>query len=194
MRPLKLKLTGFSGIASGRGKNEIEIDFASVSPGAQIVAPSGPNGAGKPTIMDNMHPYRVMPSRSNSPTPGAFSFYDNIVGEGSKELDWEHEGVQYRSSLKFKTTAKTKKQECYLFVLRDGQATPWIDRATGQISDGKSDTYDRAIEAILGKPEVFFTAQFWAQGKQPIGKMTAGEVKPLRGQMLGMEKITALGA
>ena len=194
MRPLKLKLTGFAGIASGRGKNEIEIDFTSVCPQAQIVALSGPNGAGKTTIMDNMHPYRVMPSRSNSPTPGAFSFYDNIVGEGSKELDWEHEGVQYRSSLKFKTTAKTKKQECYLFVLRGGQATPWVDGATGLISDGKSDTYDRAIEAILGKPEVFFTAQFSAQGKQPIGKMTAGEVKSLLGQMLGMEKISALGA
>lgn len=194
MRPLKLKLTGFAGIASGRGKNEIEIDFSDVTPGAQIVALSGPNGAGKTTIMDNMHPFRVMPSRSSSPTPGAFSFYDHIVGEGSKELDWEHEGNQYRSVLKFKTTAKTKKQECYLFVLKDGQTSPWVDGATGLISDGKSDTYDRAIELILGKPEVFFTAQFSAQGKLPIGKMTAGEIKSLLGQMLGMEKISGLGA
>ena len=79
-------------------------------------------------------------------------------------------------------------------MLDGAQAVPWQDKATGLISDGKTDTYDRAIEAILGKPEVFFTAQFSAQGKQPIGKMTAGEVKTLLGQMLGMDKTAALGA
>lgn len=195
MRPLKLKLTGFAGIASGRGKSEVEIDFTGVTPEAQIVALSGPNGAGKTTIMDNMHPYRVMPSRAASPTPGSFSYYEHIVGsEGAKELDWEHEGTQYRSVLKFRSTAKTRKQECYLFVLGNGQATAWSDKASGMLSDGKADTYDKAIETILGKPEVFFTAQFSAQGKQPIGKMTAGEVKTLLGQMLGMEKISTLGA
>lgn len=195
MRPLKLKLAGFAGIASGRGKAEIEIDFTGVTPEAQIVALSGPNGTGKTTIMDNMHPYRVMPSRAASPTPGSFSYYEHIVGgEGAKELDWEHEGVQYRSVLKFRSTAKTRKQECYLFVLANGQAAAWSDKSSGMLSDGKADTYDKAVEAILGKPEVFFTAQFSAQGKQPIGKMTAGEVKTLLGQMLGMEKISALGA
>lgn len=194
MRPLKLKLTGFAGIASGRGKSEVVIDFADVTPGAQIVALSGPNGAGKTTIMDNLHPFRVMPSRAASPTPTAFSFYEHIVGgEGTKELDWEHEGVQYRSVLKFRATAKTKKQECFLFVINGAQATPWSDKTSGMQSDGKADTYDRAVECILGKPEVFFTAQFSAQGKQPIGKMTAGEVKSLLGQMLGMDKISALG-
>jgi len=195
MRPLKIRLAGFAGIASGRAKEVVEIDFGAVDADAQIVALAGPNGAGKTTIMDNLHPYRVMPSRASSPTPGAFSFYDHLVnGDSGKDLDWEHEGIRYRSVLKFKTTAKTRKQEAFLFVLDGAQAVPWQDKATGLISDGKTDTYDRAIEAILGKPEVFFTAQFSAQGKQPIGKMTAGEVKTLLGQMLGMDKTAALGA
>lgn len=195
MTPLKLKLTGFAGIQSGRGKGEIELDFTAIDSTARIVALAGPNGAGKTTIMDNLHPYRVMPSRASSPLPTAFSYYEHIVGgEGSKELEWEHEAVLYRSVLRFRVTPKTKKQECYLFKLLDGQAIPWTDPQTGLCSDGKSDTYDRCIEAILGKPEVFFTAQFSAQGKQPIGRMTASEVKTLLGQMLGMEKIGALGA
>lgn len=195
MQPRKLKLSGFAGIASGRGASEIEIDFTGIAPDAQLVALSGPNGAGKTTLMDNMHPYRVMPSRASSPTPSAFSFYEHIVGgQGAKELDWEHEGVQYRSVLKFRATAKTKKQEAFLFVVKDGVASPWRCDATGLVSDGKADTYDQAVESILGKPEVFFTAQFSAQGKQPIGKMTAGEVKSLLAQMLGMERIAALGA
>lgn len=194
MRPLYIKLTNFTGIKSGAGKNEIELDFRMIVPqDAKIVALSGPNGAGKTTIMDNLHPYRVMPSRSANPTPGSFSFYDHINGgQGEKVLDWEHQGVTYRSHLKFKATAKTKKTEAYLFVFQGEKMFPWS--MDGNVSDGKAETYDRAIEVILGKPEVFFTAQFSAQGKQPIGKMTATEVKSLLGQMLGMEKISALGA
>jgi len=72
MRPLKIRLAGFAGIASGRAKEVVEIDFGAVDADAQIVALAGPNGAGKTTIMDNLHPYRVMPSRASSPTPGAF--------------------------------------------------------------------------------------------------------------------------
>lgn len=195
MKPKRLKLIGFKGIASGRGKAQVEIDFTGINPEAKIVALAGPNGAGKSTIIDNMHPFRVMPSRSSKAIPSAFSYKDQVVmGDSGKELDWEHDGIDYRSVFTFRQTAKTFKQDCFLFVVGpDGQSKPWSDSATGLTSDGKTDNYDQCVEAILGKPELFFTAQFSAQGKQPIGRMSAGEVKALLGQMLGMDQTVALG-
>ena len=56
MKPLKLILTGFAGIFSGRGKKTVELDLTQVPSDAQIVALVGPNGSSKTTLMDNMHP------------------------------------------------------------------------------------------------------------------------------------------
>ncbi|WP_343067083.1 AAA family ATPase [Hydrogenophaga aromaticivorans] len=195
MRPIRLTLNGFTGIASGRSKSSLTIDLDACVPAeAQLVAIFGPNGSGKTTIIDNLHPYRLMPSRANQPVPSAFSYYDHLVGgEGGKELVWEHQGVRYLSSLRFRSTAKTKKQEAFLFVYEaDGSTQPWCDQATGLKSDGKAENYDRCIEAVVGKPEVFFAAQFSAQGRTPIAAMTATEVKKLLADMLGMDRIAAL--
>jgi exonuclease SbcC len=195
MRPLRLTLENFAGIASGQGKKQIILDLEqSVPMDAQIVAIAGPNGAGKTTIMDNLTPYRLMPSRASKPSPSAFSYYEHIVGgEGSKELLWEHCGVRYQSVLRFRSTAKTKKTEAYLYVVdANGATTPWTDLKTGAQSDGKTDTYDGAIEAVLGKPEVFFQAQFSAQGKEPIGNMSASDVKRLIADMIGANRSSEL--
>lgn len=197
MKPIKLALKGFAGIASGMGKSEVTLDLDTLVPAqAQIVALSGHNGAGKTTIMDNLHPYRVMPSRATNPTPGGFSYYEEIVGgEGSKELVWEFMGVRYQSILRFRATAKTQKTEAYLFVINpDGSSQPWKDPRTGAESDGKASTYDKAIESILGKPEVFFQAQFSYQNRAPIGTMTAGDVKRLIADMIGTSKSAELAA
>ncbi|UUZ66275.1 SMC family ATPase (plasmid) [Polaromonas sp. P1-6] len=193
MRPIRLKLEGFTGIASGRGKPAIEIHLDSINTDSKMVVLKGPNGAGKTTIMDNLHPYRVMPSRSTSPTPTSFSYYDHLVegSDGLKEFDWEHEGTFFRSTIRMKAAGKAKKQEAYLFVKRGSDFQPYQDES-GLISDGKTDTYDRAVEAVLGKPEVFFTALFSAQGKTPISTMSASEVKTLMASMLGMEGMRAL--
>lgn len=196
MKPRKLKLAGFAGIASGQGKDEVYLDLTTIVPAeAMIVAVAGPNGSGKTTLMDNLHPYRVMPSRSSTPTPTAFSYYDHIVnGEGLKELEWEHEGRVFKSSIRIRATAKTKKQEAYLFEIVNDVEQPYQDAASGLMSDGKADTYDQCVEQILGKPEVFFATQFSAQGKKPIGSLTASEVKSLIAEMLDMSKLKALSA
>lgn len=195
MKPIKLTLTGFAGISSSRSKETLTLDLASVVPAqAQLVALAGPNGSGKTTIIDNLHPYRVMPSHANGGSPGSFSYYDHMgAGEAAKELIWEHAGVRYLSTLRMRATAKTKRMEAYLFVVQpDGSTQPWTDPATGLTSDGKAENYDQCLERVLGKPEVFFAAQFSAQGKTPISKMSASEIKKLLAQMLRMDEVAAL--
>lgn len=194
MTPKKLTLKGFKGVRSGFGRDEIVLDLETLAGDAQQIAIVGPNGAGKSTLLDNLHPYRLMPSRAGRPGPDAFSFWGHVYGpEPLKELDWAHGGMHYRSTLLFKSTGKTKKAEAYLHVLQDGQWAP-ARLADGTVSDGKSETYDRLVEGILGKPETFFTSQFAAQGRKPLSAHTAGEIKTLLADLLGHERVREIGA
>ena len=78
----------------------------------------GPNGAGKTTIMDNLHPYPLMPSHASKMSADAFSYWDHLTGtRAEKDLEWEHDGQQYRSQFAFRNSGKTRKAEYYLFVL-----------------------------------------------------------------------------
>ncbi len=77
-RPLHLTLTGFRGIRSGLGRDRLHLDFEALGRDATLVAIGGANGRGKTTVMDNLHPYLVMPSRAGADGLGAFSYYDQV--------------------------------------------------------------------------------------------------------------------
>lgn len=201
MTPLKLTLKGFIGIRDGMGRDELTLDLSAVE--GDIVALLGPNGIGKTTILDNLHPYRIMPGRATSYSPNGFSYWDQIYGpEASKTLLWSHAGKTYQSSLIFRSTGKTQKAEAYLQVLNSGPIEfespdmsiwkPFIaeDRTC---SDGKTSTYDVCIESILGAPELYFTAAFSAQGRRLLSSYTNGEIKSLLASLLGLNHIEELG-
>ena len=194
MKPLELKLKNFIGIKSGLGVDEININIAELTDDARIVALQGENGKGKSTILDNLHPYRLMPSRSSSYSPGSFSYYDNTYGDAEKVLIWEHCGFKYSSLIKIKGQNKTKKTEAYLFEYNP-ICNEWAvcDTGDGGTSDGKTVTYDKAVEHVLGSPEMFFTAVFSSQGKKPLSNYTNGDIKTLMSELLGMESIAELG-
>lgn len=189
MRPMKLILEGFLGFVS-QGKPRVTLDLSGLGDDARLVAITGPNGSGKTTIMDNLHPFRVMPSRWGSPTPGGGSYWDQVQqpGDARKEFEFEHQGALYRSILTFRSTAKTKRAEAYI-LRQEGQAWVPVRAPDGVESDGKTDTYDAALEGILGKPEVFFHSVFSAQSRTPLSDMSAGEVKSLLSGMLGHEAL-----
>ena len=194
MRPTKLTLTGFAGIFAGRKRESITLELPSPDAGL-LVALTGPNGAGKSTIMDNLHPYRIMPSRSGgSYSPAAFSFYEELaLPEGSKELEWEHHGIRYKSLLQFQS-GKRRKTEAYLFVINtEGHAEPATSKDGSVVSDGKTDTYDRVLESILGSPETFFTSVFSAQNRKPLSGYGNAEIKGLMAELLGLDSIKELG-
>ena len=153
---------------------------------------AGPNGTGKTTVMDNLQPYRLLPSRASSFGPAGFSFYEHLVlPECVKELVWRHAGKRYRSTLVFRMNGR-RKTEAYLHAEENGRWVP-VKLPDGTVSDGRAETYDACVEALLGKPETFFTSVFAAQNRRPLASYTPGEIKGLMVELLGLEADSANG-
>lgn len=196
MKPLKLSLQGFTGIFAAFGRDSLVLDLQTIPQDAELVALVGPNGSAKTTILDNLHPYRVMPARSSTLGPGGFSYWTQIYGPTAmKELEWENDGIRYRTQLSFKTTGKTQKSDCYLYQWDAGKGdwTP-VQLADGTLSDGKSSTYDHIVDTILGPPEKFFTAHFSAQGRKTIASYGAGDIKSILASVLNLQGYRELAA
>ncbi|TFE36903.1 SMC family ATPase [Paraburkholderia dipogonis] len=193
MRPLKLTLEGFYGVRDGMKRDSITLDLESLPDG--LIALVGPNGAGKTTIMDNLHPYPIMPSHASSLSVDAFSYWDHICGTSAlKELEWEHDGIRYRSTFTFRKPGKTGKAEYYLAWRGSDDAWRPVTLPDGTVSDGKAATYNRCVEAINGSLQTFFTSVFSAQNRRPLASYGAGEIKTLLAEMLGIEHLKALSA
>ena len=192
MKPLALTLKGFRGIRDGLGREELVLDLEALAGSGQLVAIAGQNGRGKSTVMDNLHPYLTMPSRAALSGPGGFSYYDHVyLPENEKELVWTHEGRSYKSQAVFRLNGK-RKTEAYLFM----QGTAGWEPARlddGVVSDGKVETYERCVEAILGSAETFFTSVFSAQGKRQLTAYKNAEIKSLLADLLGLDEIRVLG-
>jgi DNA repair protein SbcC/Rad50 len=193
MKPISLTLKGFRGIRDGLGRDVIELDFEQLAGDAKLVAMVGRNGRGKTTIMDNMTPFPIMPSRAGADGLGSFSYYDQVcLAESVKDLVWEHGGERYRSQLVFRLNGK-KKTEAFLHVRRGDSWQP-VRLDDGTVSDGKVDTYVQCVEGILGGAETFFTSVFAAQGRRQLSAYKNGEIKTLLADLLGLDEIRALGA
>ncbi len=182
-----LHLKGFKGLRAGIGVEEAFIDFTLLPNG--LVAIVGPNGAGKTTILDNCHPYRIMPyklRKSKDWSPAAFSFYDQCYGsDAMKEFCFEMPGVgDFRSLLLI--DADKRKQEAYLY--RDDGAGGWIP-----LNDGKVKTYDETVEAVCGSPTLFFTSVFRAQGAKNLSDYTRGDIMAVISELLNIDHIKEQG-
>ncbi|ASL48900.1 hypothetical protein bAD24_p00995 (plasmid) [Burkholderia sp. AD24] len=193
MRPLILTLEGFYGVRDGMKRDSVTLDLESLPTG--LIALTGANGAGKSTLMDNLHPYRIMPSQATKLSVDAFSYWDNISGaQARKEFEWEHDGIRYRSSFAFRKPGKVGKAEYFLaWRGTDGTWQPFT-LPDGTVSDGKGETYDRCVEAICGSLESFFTSVFCAQNRRPLASYNASEIKGLLAEMLKIDHLRALSA
>ncbi|MFS8979478.1 SMC family ATPase [Cupriavidus necator] len=191
MRPLKLMLTGFYGVRDGMKRDSVTVDLAALPGG--LIALVGPNGAGKTTIMDNLHPFPIMPSHASKMSADAFSYWDHLCApRAEKDLEWEHGGKTYRSVFAFRNPGKSRKAEYYLFEKDAGGDWKPLQLADGTLSDGKADTYNRCLEAVLGSPEAFFTSVFSAQNRRPLASYQAGEIKKLLAELLGIDHLCDL--
>ncbi|BFG80868.1 hypothetical protein PTKU46_89020 [Paraburkholderia terrae] len=193
MRPLTLRLTGFIGVRDGMKRESVTLDLESLPNG--LIALTGPNGAGKSTIMDNLHPYRIMPSRATKLSVDGFSYWDHVYGaQALKEFEWEHGGVRYRSSFAFRKPGKTGKAEYFLaWRDTDGRWQP-MQTGDGTVSDGKAESYDLCVESVCGSLESFFTSVFSAQNRRPLASYGASEIKALLAELLHIDDLRTLSA
>ena len=166
MQLRKLKLRGAKGLSRGLKTSEIEIDFTTIPNG--IIALVGTNGAGKTTILENLHPFRSLASR-----PGTLQSHFELR-DSCRELEFETGGHIYQSRIMI--DAQTSKSEAYLS--RDGEP----------MNDGKVSTYDEAIEKVIGPPDLFFISTFTAQGASGFAELTPGNRKTLFFKLLGFDK------
>ncbi|MEQ1806004.1 MAG: DNA repair protein [Burkholderiaceae bacterium] len=191
-KPLVLTLTGFKGIRSGLGRETVTLDLEALVGDGTLVAIAGANGRGKTTLLENLHPFLVMPSRAGADGLGAFSYYDHVyLPESQKELLWEHRGNRYKSQLVFRMSGK-RKTEAFLFAQAGSAWKPAV-LADGTVCDGRVDTYERAVRELLGPPETFFTSVFSAQGKRPLSAYRNGEIKSLLADLLGLDQVREQG-
>lgn len=185
MNPLSLRLKNFKGIRAGLGLDDIFLDLTKLPPG--LVAIVGANGSGKTTIMDNLHPYRLMPyklRKAKDWSPNAFSYYDQCDGtEALKEFVFGMGEHTYRSLIMI--DAERRKQECYLYRDTDGR---WIP-----LNDGKSKTYDAEIENICGSPSLFFTSVFRSQGAKNLSDYTRSDILGIVSELLNIDHIREQG-
>lgn len=167
MRLLSLCLRGAIGIERGLGVEDVSIDFARFEPG--IVALVAPNGRGKSTILESLHPYRTLVSRNGS-LASHFSLRDS-----HRILKFEMAGSEWEARILL--DGQNGKSEAYLY--RDGAS----------MNDGKLTTYDAAVRDAFGSEGMFFRSLFRSQGAASFAALTATERKSLFVELLGLERL-----
>ncbi len=166
MRLISLKLRGAIGIYEGIGLDEVKIEFTNFSPG--IVALVGSNGAGKTTILENLHPYRMLASRKGK-LQDHFRLKDSY-----RELCFAIGTDEFRTLISI--DAETGKSEAYIWKNGEPQ------------NDGKNMTYDVVIEKLLGTPELFFRSIFNSQRHESFARLDVTERKALFFELLALDR------
>ena len=170
MRLDNLRLRGFRGIKVGMGLDEIELDLSGLT---GLVALAGNNGKGKTTILENMHPFRVMPSKKSS------LYRQTFLRDSQKDLSFWFEGSHYRTLVKI--DAQGEKSEGYI----------WKDHNEKSEVDGKVTNYDPYLIELLGSQNLFFNSSFSAQKSKKISELTTGKLQGLFSEFLRLYKLIA---
>ncbi|MBC2712894.1 MAG: hypothetical protein HGJ94_18450 [Desulfosarcina sp.] len=168
MRLTSIRLRGAIGILKGIGVEEIHLNLSDLG---GMVALDGDNGTGKTTLLDNLHPYRVLPSRPKKSLQHHFYLRDSF-----REIELDHDGKHYRFLIKIDPEAG--KQEGYIY----------IDGSTESITTGKVREYDDKVASLFGSLDLFLSSVFCAQ-KTDDSKMTVGQMKEQWAEFLKLHEL-----
>ncbi len=147
----KLILRGAIGIWKGLKVDTVTVDFESLPPG--IIALIGGNGQGKTTLIENLHPWPQMLTRSGTLTKH-FRLRDSF-----RDLYFtdERTGIKYRALLEIDGKNKSGSTDYYLF--RDtGKGFEPIESITG-----RKDAYIKEIERLFGSLTLYQKTAFITQ-------------------------------
>ena len=162
----KLRLKGFIGIKRGLGLDEISIDFKNI---VGLIAFAGQNGLGKSTVLENLHPFNTLASRSGA-------LFNHVgVRDAEKELLFSYNGNHYRTLIKI--DCQSEKSEG--FIWKDGES----------LVNGKIRDYAKYMTDLFGSSNLFFNSVFCAQNAQKLSDMTTGQLKTLFAEFLRLDRL-----
>ncbi|HET6496821.1 MAG TPA: hypothetical protein VFH61_15805, partial [Thermoleophilia bacterium] len=173
IRVRSLTLRGATGIKHGLDLDEVTLDLDAYEPG--LVALCGPNGVGKSTLIENLHPYTQMLTRDGA-LPKHFCLKDS-----RRELRFcdERTGAEYRALILVDPTLATPKTECYLY--KDGEPL-----CTGRVKE-----YEELVDSLFCSIDLFVKSAFAAQkppkGHPDIADATPAERKALFRELGGLD-------
>jgi len=180
IRVQKLVLRGAIGIKKNTGLDQIEIDLDTYDPG--IIALVGSNGSGKTTIIENMHPYPQLLTRTGKLQD---HFY---LRDSFRDLYFidERTGTEYRAFMSIDGQNKSGAVEYFLNRKEEGEWVP-----ANEEFNGRKDPYVAEITRLFGSIELYLRSAFVSQ-KQPknlpdLSDATKGEKKALFRELGGLD-------
>jgi len=168
MKNESVRLKGFIGIKKGLGLDEISLDLSGIG---GLVAFAGPNGHGKSTVLDNLHPYAMLGSRD-----GAIQHH-TFLRDSEKEYCFRYNGDHYRTLLKI--DSQSERVEGFIYKNHD----------TGSLVKGKISEYKAYMAELFGSANLFFNSVFCPQGSDKISDMTTGDLKKLFSEFLRLHRL-----
>ncbi len=182
----KLILRGAKGIWKNQRKDEIVLDLDAYDPG--VIAMIGTNGAGKTTILENMHPWPQMLTRT-----GALKDHFRLR-DSCRDLYFTdtRTGVRYRALITVRADIVSGAAEYFL----------WKDTGAGfePVADinGRKDAYEAAIESIFGSLAMYLRTAFQTQRPTTLApdlsETTKGQRKELFAELSGVDYLDAYRA
>lgn len=171
IRLRKLILRGAIGIWKGHGRDEITIDLDEYDPG--LIGLLWPNGGGKTTLIENMHPWPTLLTRDGK-LASHFRLRDSY-----RDLYFtdERTGDEYRALLQINGTSKAGELDYLLY--RNGEPVKSIN--------GRKDPYVEKINELFGGLDLYLRSAFVSQKDAGLADATKGERKALLVELSGLE-------
>lgn len=168
MKIISLRLKGFIGIKDKLGLDEISVDLSGLS---GLIALDGDNGMGKTTFLENLQPFRTLPSRGGALQKHVF------LPNSEKELVFEYNGNIYKTLIKI--NPDSDRSEGFI----------WKNVNTNSEVDGKNKSYDKYISDLLGSKNLFFASLFCAQKSEKLSDFPPSKLKQLFSEFLKLDKL-----
>lgn len=169
--------------AIGISKPKIELDFSKYSDG--VIVMIGANGAGKTTILENLHPYPCMLTRSGK-------LRDHFYAHDShRVLIYEDEtGKKYKITMQIVADIKNGSVKYYAETDCGNGWKPVLE------CDGNLDSYNRFIEETFGSLPLFMRTSFFTDKETnscpDISKTTRAERLDLFSKLAGTDHFATL--
>lgn len=175
----RLVLRGAIGLWAKSGKDEIELDLASLGKG--VITLLGHNGAGKTTILENLHPWPRLLTREG-PIRDHFRLADSFR---DLYLTDEETSIKYRCLIRMRADIPSGSTEYWLFR----------DAGNGFIPlpgiNGRLEPYQEWIDRLFGSLSLYqrtaFVSQKASRNCPDLGNATKGERKELFSELCGIE-------